>query len=108
MPDHVHIFIGYNVNQLITNLVEEIKTSSNAWIKINNLSKVKFEWQRGYGVFTHSHSQMNTVIQYIKSQEIHHQKRTFREEYLELLQKNEIEFNDEYVFIFFDDVSNWE
>ena len=86
--------------------MEEIKTSSNAWIKINNLSKVKFEWQRGYGVFTHSHSQMNTVIQYIKSQEIHHQKRTFREEYLELLQKNEIEFNDEYVFIFFDDVSN--
>ena len=56
MPDHVHIFIGYNVNQLITNLVEEIKTSSNAWIKINNLSKVKFEWQRGYGAFTHSHS----------------------------------------------------
>ena len=51
---------------------------------------------------------INTVIQYIKSQEIHHQKRTFREEYLELLQKNEIEFNDEYVFIFFDDVSNWE
>ena len=56
MPDDVHIFIGYNVNQLITNLVEEIKTSSNAWIKINNLSKVKFEWQRGYGAFTHSHS----------------------------------------------------
>ena len=108
MPDHIHIFIGYNVNQLIPNLVEEIKTSSNAWIKNNNLSKFKFEWQRGYGAFTHSHSQINTVIQYIKSQEIHHQKRTFREEYLELLQKNEIEFNDEYVFIFFDDVSNWE
>ena len=108
MPDHIHIFIGYNVNQLIPNLVEEIKTSSNAWIKNNNLSKFKFEWQRGYGAFTHSHAQINTVIQYIKSQEIHHQKRTFREEYLELLQKNEIEFNDEYVFIFFDDVSNWE
>ena len=43
MPDHVHIFIGYNVNQLITNLVEEIKTSSNAWIKLNNLSKFKWE-----------------------------------------------------------------
>ncbi len=108
MPDHIHIFIGYNVNQLIPNLVEEIKTSSNVWVKNNNLSKFKFEWQRGYGAFTHSHSQINTVIQYIMNQEIHHQKRTFREEYMELLQKNEVEFKDEYVFIFFDDVSQWE
>ena len=93
---------------MIPNLVEEIKTSTNAWIKHNNLSKFKFEWQRGYGAFTHSHSQLNTVIQYIKNQEIHHQKRTFREEYLELLQKNEVEYKDEYVFIFFDGASKWE
>jgi len=96
------------VNQLIPNLVEEIKTSTNAWIKNSNLSIFKFEWQRGYGAFTHSHSQINTVIQYILNQEIHHQKRTFREEYLEILQKNEVEFKDEYVFIFFDDVFKWE
>ena len=62
MPDHIHIFIGYNINQLIPNLVEEIKTSSNAWVKNNNLSKFKFEWQVGYGAITHSHSQINTVI----------------------------------------------
>jgi len=93
---------------LIPNLVEEIKTSSNSWIKNNNLSRFKFEWQKGYGAFTHSHSQLNTVIQYIKNQEIHHEKRTFREEYLELLRKNEIEFKDEYVFHFFDQVFNWE
>ena len=108
MPDHLHIFVGYNVNHLIPNLVEEIKTSSNSWIKNNNLSRFKFEWQKGYGAFTHSHSQLNTVIQYIKNQEIHHEKRTFREEYLELLRKNEIEFKDEYVFHFFDQVFNWE
>ena len=108
MPDHIHIFIGYNINQLIPNLVEYIKTSSNAWVKNNNLSKFRFEWQRGYGAFTHSHSQINTVIQYIKNQDIHHQKRTFREEYLELLQKNEVAFKDEYVFIFWDDASKWE
>lgn len=107
-PDHIHIFIGYNVNQLIPDLVEEIKTSSNAWIKNNSISKFKFEWQRGYGAFTHSHSQIDVVIQYIKQQEIHHQKRMFREEYLELLQKNEVEFKDEYVFFFFDDVFNQE
>ena len=108
MPDHIHIFIGYNINQLIPNLVEDIKTSSNAWVKNNNLSKFRFEWQRGYGAYTHSHSQINTVIQYIKNQDIHHQKRTFREEYLELLQKNEVAFKDEYVFIFWDDASKWE
>ncbi len=108
MPDHLHIFVGYNVNHLIPNLVEEIKTSSNSWVKNNNLSRFKFEWQKGYGAFTHSHSQLNTVIQYIKNQEIHHKKRTFCEEYLELLRKNEIEFKDEYVFHFFDEVFNWE
>ena len=104
MPDHIHIFIGYHISQLIPDLIEEIKTSSNAWIRNGNLSKFKFEWQRGYGAFTYSHSQIDAVVKYIISQETHHQKKTFREEYLEILHKNEIEFKDEYVFDFFDDV----
>jgi len=108
MPDHIHIFIGYNVNQLIPDLVEEIKTSSNAWIKENRLSKFKFEWKKGYGAFTHARSQLDTVIKYVLSQEEHHQKRTFREEYLDMLRKNEIEYKDEYVFEFFSDVEDWE
>ena len=107
MPDHIHIFIGYHISQLIPDLVEEIKTSSNAWIKKGNLSKFKFEWQKGYGAFTYSHSQIDAVVQYIMNQETHHQKKSFREEYLEMLRKNEIEFKDEYVFDFFDDV-RWE
>lgn len=107
MPDHIHIFIGYLISQLIPDLVEEIKTSSNAWIKKGNLSKFKFEWQKGYGAFTYSHSQIDAVVKYIMNQETHHQKKSFREEYLEILRKNEIEFKDEYVFEFFDDVS-WE
>ena len=107
MPDHIHIFIGYYICQLIPDLVEEIKTSSNAWIKTGNFSKFKFEWQKGYGAFTCSHSQIDAVVKYIVNQEIHHQKKSFREEYLEMLLKNEIEFKDEYVFEFFDDVG-WE
>ncbi len=102
MPDHIHIFIGYNVNHLIPDLVEEIKTSSNSWIKQNGLSKFKFEWQKGYGAFSHSRSQIDTVIKYILNQEKHHKKRPFKEEYLEILRKNEIEFKDEYVFNFFE------
>ena len=103
MHDHIHIFIGYNVNQLIPTLVENIKTSSNAWIKDNKLSKFKFDWQKGYGAFSHSRAQLDTVVKYILNQEQHHKNKTFRSEYLEILEKNEIEFNREYLFDFFDE-----
>ena len=104
MPDHIHIFIGYNVNYLIPDLVEEIKTSSNSWVKQNKLTQYKFEWQKGYGAFSHSRSQLDTVVNYILNQEKHHKKKSFREEYLEILRKNDIQFSDEYVFEFFDDI----
>lgn len=103
MPDHIHILIGYNLNHLIPNLVEEIKTSSNSWIKQSGFSKFKFDWQRGYGAFTNSHSQIEKVIKYIMSQETHHKKKSFKEEYLEMLKNNEILYSDKYVFEFFDD-----
>ncbi len=108
MPDHIHIFIGYNVNQLIPDLVVEIKTSSNAWIKNNKLSTFKFEWQKGYGAFSHSRSQIDKVVKYVLNQEKHHRKKDFRSEYLEILQKNDIQFNDNYLFDFFDDVKSWD
>jgi REP element-mobilizing transposase RayT len=103
MPDHIHIFIGYNVNHLIPDLVEEIKTSSNAWVRQKKYSRFKFEWQIVYGAFTHSHSQIDQVVKYIRNQPIHHKKKTFREEYLEMLRKNEIRFSDAYLFDFFND-----
>jgi putative transposase len=106
LPDHLHILIGYNLNQLIPDLVEEIKTSSNSWIKGKRLSKFKFEWQKGYGAFTHSHSQIDTVVKYILSQEEHHRKKTFKEEYLEMLEKNNIEFKEEYLFEFFNYIND--
>jgi len=108
IPDHIHILIGYNVNQLIPDLVEEIKTSSNKLIKEKRLSKFKFEWQKGYGAFTHSHSQIDLVVKYILSQEEHHKKRSFREEYFKILEKNEVQFKDEYVFEFFNGIDGWD
>lgn len=104
MPDHIHIFIGYNVNYLIPDLVEKIKTSSNSWIKQNKLTQFQFAWQKGYGAFSHSRSQLDTVINYILNQEKHHKNKSFRDEYLEILRKNDIQFSDEYVFEFFDDI----
>lgn len=102
MPDHIHILIGYNLNDLIPDLVEKVKTSSNAFIKEKKLSKFRFEWQRGYGAFTHSHSSIYNVIRYILNQQNHHRKKSFRKEYLEMLYKNEIQFKKEYLFDFFD------
>ena len=104
MPDHIHILLGYNVNHLIPDLVEEIKTSSNSFIKGKRYSKFKFEWQKGYGAFTNSHSQLNPVIKYILSQAEHHRKKPFKEEYFEILKKNDIEYKDEYLFEFFSDI----
>ena len=103
MPDHIHIFIGYNVNHLIPKLVEEIKTSTNSWIKLKKFSKFKFNWQKGYGAFSHSRSQLNTVVNYILNQEAHHNKKSFRDEYLEILRENDVDYNEGYLFEFFDD-----
>ena len=108
MPDHIHLLIGYKPTQLIPDLVENIKTSSNKFIKTNRLSKFQFAWQKGYGAFSYSRSQIPAVGKYIENQEIHHQKKTFREEYLELLKKFEVDFDEKYVFHFFDEVSGWE
>jgi len=107
-PDHIHIFIGYNVNQLIPDLVEQIKTSTNLWVKKNNFSRFKFEWQKGYGAFSYSHSQLDAVVNYVLKQEEHHRKKSFREEYLHLLQDFDISFKDKYLFEFFDHTESWE
>ena len=96
-PDHIHILIGYNLKQLIPDLVEGIKVSTNLWIKREGLSKFKFEWQKGYGAFTYSRSQIGQVSNYILNQDEHHKNRPFKEEYLEILKKNEIDFKEEYV-----------
>jgi putative transposase len=73
-------------------------------IKEKKLSKYKFEWQKGYGAFTYSHSQIDTVAKYILSQEEHHKIIPFKKEYFEILEKNNIEFKEEYVFEFFSDL----
>ena len=108
MPDHIHIYLGYNINHLIPDLVEEIKTSGNKWIKDNQLSKFRFEWQKGYGAFTHSRSHLDRVVKYVLNQEEHHRKITFREEYLSILKQHEVEYKNEFVFEFFEDIKGWE
>lgn len=104
MPDHIHIFIGYNLNQLIPNLIEQIKTSSNKWIKENKFSRFNFSWQKGYGCFTHSNSQIKAVVNYILHQEEHHKKKSFKKEYLKMLKQNDIKYAEKYLFDFWENV----
>lgn len=98
MPDHIHLLIGVRPNQSISELLKFIKGDSSRWINKNNFVKRRFEWQAGFGAFSYSKSHLKEVIRYIENQEIHHKKRSFREEYLEFLQKYEIDFDIRYIF----------
>lgn len=99
--DHVHVFFELNPNSRISDLMRMLKASSSKWINENKLVAGKFQWQEGYGAFSYSRSQRNDVIQYIINQEDHHATKTFREEYLEMLAKFNIEYKGEYVFEFY-------
>ncbi|MDZ4146723.1 MAG: IS200/IS605 family transposase [Flavobacteriaceae bacterium] len=103
MPDHIHLFIGMKPSCCLSDLVREIKKSSNEFIAEKKFIKFKFNWQEGYGAFSYSHSQIDSVIKYIMNQKEHHKRRTFREEYLDFLKKFEIEFKDEYLFKWIED-----
>jgi REP element-mobilizing transposase RayT len=98
MPDHIHIFIGMRPTQSISDLMQDIKRSSSKWINEKQFLNRKFEWQEGYGAFSYSKSHVNSVINYIKNQEEHHKKESFRDEYLTFLKKFEIEYDERFVF----------
>ena len=98
VADHVHIFVGLKPAMAISDLVRDIKNNSSNFINDKKFVKGKFSWQEGYGAFSYAHSQIENVYQYIANQEEHHKKKSFKEEYLDFLQKFEIEYNEKYLF----------
>jgi REP element-mobilizing transposase RayT len=102
MPDHTHLFVGFKPTILISEFIKEVKVESNEFINSKNWMRGKFNWQEGYGVFSYGHSQIDTVANYVFNQEFHHQKRTFKQEYLGLLRKFDIAFEERYLFEFFE------
>lgn len=98
MPDHIHILIGMRPSCCLSDLVREVKKSSNNFVNEKKFSKFKFQWQEGYGAFSYSHSALDNVIAYINNQKEHHKLKTFREEYLDFLEKFEVAYKDEYLF----------
>lgn len=100
--DHVHAFFELPVTITISDQLQRIKSQSSLWINEKKLVDGKFQWQSGYAAFSHSRSQRDPVIKYVLKQEQHHRRKTFREEYLDLLAKFEIDFKNEYLFEFYD------
>jgi len=99
-PDHCHILIGLHPAQSISDLVRDLKSSTAKWINQNMLLGAHFEWQDGFGAFSHSKNQLGTIISYIQSQPEHHYKKSFRDEYIDLLNEHDIEFDPKYIFNF--------
>ncbi len=102
MPDHVHVFFGMQPCMNVSDMVRDIKSSSTNFINQQKLVRGKFFWQEGFGAFSYSQSHIDRVYQYIKNQQEHHNKRSFRDEYKELLTRFQIEHDDRYLFDFFD------
>jgi REP element-mobilizing transposase RayT len=98
MPDHIHAFIGLKPSMCISDLVRDIKNNSSKFINDTRLGRGKFSWQQGYGVFSYAHSQIEQVYNYILNQEKHHQRKSFKEEYIDMLKKFAIDYNEMYLF----------
>lgn len=102
VPDHMHLLVSVTPNYTIAKFIQEIKAGSSKYINDQKWIRGKFQWQTGYGAFSYSKSHLDHVIEYIKNQQQHHEKRTFREEFLDFLDKFRIEYNDKYLFEFYD------
>jgi len=98
MPDHVHILIGLKPDLALSDLVRDIKAGSSGFINRQRWVRGRFGWQEGFGAFSYSRSQLDTVIRYIQNQQKHHAKKSFRQEYVELLEKFGVEYDPRYIF----------
>ena len=98
VEDHVHCFFGLKPVVSVSELMKTVKAKSSKYINDNYLTKQRFEWQEGYGVFSYNQSSIDSVYKYIQNQEEHHKKHTFRDEYIALLNAFRVEYDEKYIF----------
>jgi REP element-mobilizing transposase RayT len=98
MPDHLHLLVGLRADSSLSDLVRDVKAGSSKFINEKRWVAGKFSWQEGFGAFSHSRSQLGTVIRYIENQQEHHAKKSFREEYIALLEKFGVKYDHRYIF----------
>jgi putative transposase len=98
VEDHVHCFFSLKPVVSVSELMKTVKAKSSKYINDHDLTKERFEWQEGYGVFSYSQSQIDNVYKYILNQEEHHKKQNFKSEYLQLLNSFKIDYDEKYLF----------
>ena len=98
VEDHIHCFVGLRPAVAVSELMKIVKAKSSKYINDHSLTKERFEWQEGYGVFSYRQRDVGQIYKYIQNQEAHHAKQTFRDEYLELLKEFEIGYDEQYIF----------
>ena len=97
IEDHVHLIVGLKPSHCLADVLRDLKGDSSGWVH-DTLGKRKFAWQPGYGGFTVSPSQVERVTEYVRRQEEHHRRRTFKEEYAELLKLSGIEYDERFLW----------
>lgn len=98
MPDHVHLLIGFKPDAVLSNLVRDVKAGSSKFINEKRWVAGRFGWQEGFGAFSYARSQLDVVIRYIRNQQQQHARKTFREEYVEMLEKFGVAYDRRYIF----------
>lgn len=98
MPDHIHILAGFSPAVAVSDMLRQIKAGSSKWLNERQDMIDRFEWQTGYGAFTVSQSQVEAVRRYIQRQEEHHRARSFKDEYMALLKRHGIAFEERFLF----------
>ncbi len=97
IEDHVHLLIGLKATHCLADVLREIKKGSSEWVH-EELQKKLFSWQPGYGAYTVSPTSLKSVSGYIEKQEEHHRKKSFQEEYIEMLEAGCIEYDEQYLW----------
>ena len=98
MPDHIHVLFGLRPAQSLSDLMQDIKGDSSKWINQKGFVTSRFSWQEGYGAFSYSKSALPGIIDYIRNQEMHHQQKSFVDEYKTLLDEFDVSYEDRFLF----------
>ena len=98
VADHVHLLVKLKPTIAVSDFLRQLKANSSKWINEEKWKLQKFGWQDGYGAFTVSRSQVTRVVEYIQIQKQHHAKQDFQNEYLDLLVKHEVEYDERYLW----------
>ncbi|MCF2488763.1 IS200/IS605 family transposase [Dyadobacter sp. CY347] len=99
VADHLHMLVGFNTHQSLSELMRLVKGDSSEFVNKNRFTEKKFRWQEGYGAFSVDYHNFDIIVRYILNQEAHHKKKSLREEYVAILSQNKIDFKEEYLFL---------